>query len=123
MTVQQVGIAFLKVILFMVVWAVVLLAVIYIPPRIGLSDNLVTMLILILTPPLTFISFLPYLNYVARNVFFSKGEGQAIPQAQLQRRLEELNTFDAPVMVQSFRFRLLPVRSPSPLRRSSQQGG
>src|SRR2546430_16386213 len=97
MTVQQVGMAFLKVILFMVVWAVVLLAAIYIPPRIGLSDNQVTVLILILTP-LIFISFLPYLNYVAKSVFFFKGEGQAIPKAQLQRRLEELNTFDAPVM-------------------------
>ncbi len=82
MTVQQFGIAFLKVILFMVVWAVVLLAASYIPSRIGLSDNLVTVLILILTP-----------------LIFIKGEGQAIPQAQLQHRLEELNTFDAPVMV------------------------
>ncbi|MFL5698274.1 MAG: hypothetical protein ACJ797_14385 [Ktedonobacteraceae bacterium] len=99
MTLQQFGIAFLKVILFMVVWAVVLLAAIYIPPGIGLSDNVVTVLILILTP-LIFISFLPYLNYVAKSVFFSKGEGQAISQAQLQRRLEEMNTFDAPVMVQ-----------------------
>jgi hypothetical protein len=99
MTVQRFGIAFLKVILFMVVWAVILLAAIYIPPRIGLSDNQVTVLILILTP-LIFISFLPYLNYVAKSVFFFKGEGQAIPKAQLQRWLEELNTFDAPVMAQ-----------------------
>ncbi len=98
MTLRQFGKAFLEVILFMVIWAVVLLAAIYIPPKIGLSDNVVTVLILILTL-LIFISFLPFLNYVARSVIFFKGEGQAIPKAELQRRLEELNTFDAPVMV------------------------
>jgi hypothetical protein len=99
MTLRPFGIAFLEIILFMAAWTVVLLAAICIPPRIGLSDNFVTVLVLILTP-LVFISFLPFLNYVARSVFFIKGEGQAIPQAQLQQRLEELNTFDAPVMLQ-----------------------
>jgi hypothetical protein len=99
MTLRQFGKAFLEVILFMVIWAVVLLAAIYIPPRMSLSDNVVTVLILILTL-LIFISFLPFLNYVVRSVFFFKGEGQTIPKEELQHHLEELNTFDAPVMAQ-----------------------
>ena len=99
MTFRQVGKAFLEIMLFMVVWAVILLAAIEIPPRIGLSDTVVTILILSLTL-LIFISFLPFFYYVVRSVFFFKGEGQAIPRAELQHQLEELNTFDAPVMVQ-----------------------
>lgn len=99
MSLRQIGVAFLRVILFMVVWAGILYAVIYIAPIIGMSDNQLLVLILILTA-LIVLSFLPYLNYVARGVFSVKGEGPAIPKAQLQRRLEELNTFDAPVMAQ-----------------------
>ena len=98
MTWKQVGIAFLGIMLFMVAWTVILFAAIEIPPRVGLSDTGETILMLSLAL-LTVLSFFPFFYYLVKSVFFIKGEGQAISKAQLQQKLEELKTFDAPVML------------------------
>src|SRR5919202_2166269 len=103
MSLQQVGSALLRIILFMVVWAAILVAVLALGHGLGRTDDqlLVPLLVLI---ALILLTFFPYLNAVAQRVFAVPGEGPPVPPAELHRRLEELNTFDAPVMAQPKRW-------------------
>ena len=46
------------------------------------------------------IGFIPYLNLVAKKVFYCAGEGEPVPGEELRTMIKEINGFDVPVAVQ-----------------------
>ncbi|MBO0797096.1 MAG: hypothetical protein J2P36_39965, partial [Ktedonobacteraceae bacterium] len=50
------------------------------------------------------VGFFPFFLYAVTRVFFFKGEGEALPPAQLRYQLEKLNTYDAPVIAEPKRW-------------------
>ena len=46
------------------------------------------------------IGFIPYLNFVAKKVFYFAGEGEPIPGEELRTMIKEINRFNVPVAVQ-----------------------
>ena len=92
-------IVFGLILLFMVLWAGVLLLVFFIA-----EDADVVALI---TVPVIFITFIPYVNFIAKNVFHFKGEGAPISGDELRSRIMEINDINVPVMVQKRKKKLI----------------
>jgi hypothetical protein len=46
------------------------------------------------------IGFIPYLNFVAKKMFYFSGEGEPIPKEELRTMIKEINRFNVPVTVQ-----------------------
>jgi uncharacterized membrane protein YhaH (DUF805 family) len=89
--------------LFMAVLAVILLAVILIA-----GDNEGTILVAVLVIFVIGIgAFFPFLDWTVKRVFRFSGEGSPAPEAELRARIQALNQFDAPVMVEERKDRLV----------------
>jgi hypothetical protein len=83
------------VLLYMAAWVPCLLVWILIA---GENDALIAVGVLA-AMVLIVVGLVPYMAYVTRQVFYFPGQGPAVPEAELRRRVLEANQFDAPVMV------------------------
>lgn len=91
------------VMLFMAVLAVMLLAVILL-----VGDNESAILVAVLVILVIGIgAFLPFLDWAIKRVFHFPGEGTPIAEADLRARIQALNRFDGPVMVQERKKKLV----------------
>lgn len=87
--------AFGLILLYMIAWVPALLIWIWIAgdsEALAAVGVLAAMLLIIL-------GFIPYLNFVARRVFYFPGEGQPSPEGALRAAITSINHLDAPVMV------------------------
>ena len=68
------------------------------------SDLLIVILVALLV---SFGGFAPYLNWATQRAFTFRGEGQPVPLEALQAELKAINQFDAPVMVEERKRKLV----------------
>ena len=68
------------------------------------SDLLIVILAALIV---SFGGFLPYLNWATRQAFTFRGEGQPVPLDTLRAELKAVNQFDAPVMVEERKRKLV----------------
>ncbi len=93
------------IILFMVIWAGILLALIL---GFGIQDGDEEGFIILLPAILLiFITYMPYFNWIMGKVYRFKGEGEPLPPAELRKKILELNEYDVPVMVKEKRKKLI----------------
>ena len=72
------------------------------------GDNTSDLLIVILAAlVVSFGGFVPYLNWATRRAFTFRGEGQTVPLETLRADLKAINQFDAPVMVEERKRKLV----------------
>jgi hypothetical protein len=97
LTVFGLVIAFMAV-LALILWLAILL----------FGDNESAMLIVILVALVVSIGgFVPFLNWAVRRAFTFHGEGQPVSLEVLRAQIQAINTFDAPVMVQERKRKLV----------------
>jgi hypothetical protein len=91
------------VLLYMAILALILLL------AIGLAgDDGTAMLIVMLAALILSIgAFVPYLNWAIKRAFHFHGEGQPVPLEALRARIQSINEFDAPVMVEERKRKLV----------------
>lgn len=89
--------------LFMAVLAVVLLAVILIA---GDNDSAILVAILVIFV-IAIGAFLPYLDWAVKRAFRFPGQRTPIPEADLRGQIQAINEFDAPVMVEERKKKLV----------------
>jgi hypothetical protein len=89
--------------LFMAVLAVVLLLVILLA---GDNDTLILIAVLVMMV-LAVVIMVPYLDQVAKRVFRFEGEGEPISEAELRAQIQAINQFDAPVMIEERKDKLV----------------
>lgn len=88
---------------FITVLAVILLLAIAL-----FGDNTTAMLVVILAAlVVSFGGFVPFLNWAVKRGFTFRGEGQPVSVEQLRAQIQAINTFDAPVMVQERKGKLV----------------
>jgi hypothetical protein len=91
------------VLLYMVVLALILFVAITLA-----GDDMTAMLIIMLVAlVVSFGGFVPYLNWAIRRAFRFHGEGQPVPLEALRAQIEGINEFDAPVMVEERKGKLV----------------
>ena len=72
------------------------------------GNNTSDLLIVILAAlVVSFGGFVPYLNWATRRAFTFRGEGQPVPLETLRADLKAINQFDAPVMVEERKHKLV----------------
>ena len=72
------------------------------------GDNTTAMLIVILVAlVVSFGGFVPFLNWAVKRAFTFRGEGRPLPVEALRAQIQAINTFDAPVMVQERKGKLV----------------
>jgi len=71
------------------------------------GNDLAVIIIALAVTFLGTIAFIPYLNFIARRVFHFPGEGEPVSGDELRARILEINEFDAPVIVQQRKGKLI----------------
>ena len=97
---RNMAVRFLKVfglvLLYMALWAVVLLV-----PLLAFPDSDAVIVIVVLGSMVPIVGlFIPWLNFIVKKVFYFPGEGEPAPLAELLQYLQSINGYDAPVMVE-----------------------
>ena len=91
------------VLLFMAVLALILFVAILLA-----GDNMTAMLIIIVAALVFSIGgFVPYLNWATKRAFAFEGEGEPVPLDTLRAEIQAINGFDAPVMVEERKRKLV----------------
>jgi hypothetical protein len=91
------------ILLFMVVLALILFVAITLA-----GDNETALLIVMLAAlVVSFGGFVPYLNWAIKRAFTFRGEGQPAPLGELRAQIQAINEFDAPVMVEERKGKLV----------------
>lgn len=89
--------------LYMLVLAGILALVILLA---GENDTLILITVLVMMV-LAIVILVPYLDQVSKRVFYFKGEGQPISETELRAQIQAINQFDAPVMVEERKDKLV----------------
>ena len=91
------------ILLYMVVLALILFVAITLA-----GDNETALLIIILAAlVVSFGGFVPYLNWAIKRAFTFHGAGQPVPLEELRAQIQAINEFDAPVMVEDRKGKLV----------------
>ncbi|NIV28865.1 MAG: hypothetical protein GWN58_04915 [Anaerolineae bacterium] len=91
------------ILLFMVVLALILFVAI----TIAGDDETALMVIILVALVVSFGGFVPYLNWAIKRAFTFHGEGQPVPLEELRAQIQAINEFDAPVMVEERKGKLV----------------
>ncbi len=95
---KRVFLAFLYLTGFMTAWAAVLLAGILALKASGSNGGMLWFILGSFAAIL--LTFLPFFNYALKRVFLFRGEGEPLPLGQLKEELLALNEFDAPIVME-----------------------
>jgi hypothetical protein len=91
------------VLLYMAVLATILLVVFVLA-----QDDETLMLIAFLVAFVLGIAiFIPYLNWATKRAFRFRGEGEPVPEGELRSQIQTINEFEAPVMIQERKGKLV----------------
>lgn len=91
------------ILLYMVAWVAPLLLIILVG---GDNDAFIAVGVLVAMVFIV-VGFIPYLDFIAKKVFSFPGEGEPIPLEGLRAEIKDINQFDAPVMVQGSKGKLV----------------
>ena len=90
--------------LYMAVLAGILLLVILL---VGEENDTLILITVLVMMVLAVVIMVPYLDQVAKRVFRFEGEGQPISETELRAQIQAINQFDAPVMIEGRKDKLV----------------
>ena len=91
------------ILLYMVVLALILFLAI----TIAGDDTTALMIVILAGLVVSFGAFVPYLNWAIKRAFTFQGEGQPVSLRELRAQIQGINQFDAPVMVEERKGKLV----------------
>ena len=98
---------FLAVFGLMMLYMLVLAAILLIVVSLAQEDERLLLVLILGMLVLSFVALIPYLDWVAKRVFRFRGEGEPVPETALRTQIQAINQFDAPVMVEERKGRLV----------------
>lgn len=100
---QKFTLVFLAIVLYILLW----FGIVAIPIAITGGDEEAALVIVLATLVLFPITLIPFMQFVAKRIFYFKGQGSPISEEALRAAIININNLDAPVMVQEKDGRLI----------------
>ena len=98
---------FLTVVGLVLLYMAILALIIFVAITIVGDDTTGLLIVILASLLVSFGGFVPYLNWATRRAFTFRGEGQPVPLETLRAELKAINNFDAPVMVEERKRKLV----------------
>jgi hypothetical protein len=100
---KKFSLVFLAILLYFLLWFGIVAAAVFATGGDEEAGLVIVLATLILFP----ITLIPFMQLVAKRVFYFKGEGQSVSEEALRATILNINDLDAPVMVQEKNGRLI----------------
>jgi hypothetical protein len=98
---------FLTALGLILLYMVVLALILFLAITLAGDDETALLIIILAALVVSFGAFVPYLNWAIKRAFTFRGEGQPVPLGELRAQIEAINEFDAPVMVEERKGKLV----------------
>ena len=98
---------FLTVLGLILLYMAVLALILFLAITIAGDDETAMLIVMLVALVVSFGAFVPYLNWAIKRAFSFHGEGQPVPLEALRAQIQGINEFDAPVMVEERKGKLV----------------
>ena len=98
---------FLTALGLILLYMVVLALILFLAITIAGDDMTALMVVILVGLVVSFGAFVPYLNWAIKRAFTFRGEGQPVSLEELRAQIQGINEFDAPVMVEERKRKLV----------------